>query len=178
MLPKHGALDICEVGLLLDQIDQKLQEYDSALAEEPRTVDRARAGYLEMLARYAHQLAARVLEVVRGDQAVDTRQAEAMRTLHSLATTLATKAEERSRQTWDQHFAWAAATGRHLRDHHLVGLRRWLLSARQPAAAAVGRPRLSWLCGGFCSVREVDSGLHARRGFSAQAWRELEQGRL
>ena len=48
------------------ELERKLEEFDAALAEEPRTVDRARAEYLEMLARYAQQLAGRVVEMLRG----------------------------------------------------------------------------------------------------------------
>src|SRR5262249_10840444 len=56
------AGELAELEHLLVKLDRKLAEFDAALAEEPRTIDRARAEYLEMLALYAQQLAARMAE--------------------------------------------------------------------------------------------------------------------
>jgi electron transfer flavoprotein-quinone oxidoreductase len=111
-----------EIARLLDQLEEKLTEYDRALGEPPRTIDRARADYLEMLARYAQQLAERLVELLPpvGDPA------SAMAAVHLWAVELRSRAEERSRRTWDGRFAWAAADGRQMRFCHLAELRRRL----------------------------------------------------
>src|SRR5204863_452908 len=56
---------LAEISLLLRRLERKLVEFDEALAEEPRTVDRNRAEHLEGLARYAQQQSARLVELVR-----------------------------------------------------------------------------------------------------------------
>src|SRR5262249_54000534 len=109
-----------DVRSLLDQLERKLEEFDRTLEGEPRTIDRARAEYLETLARYAHLLAAELAEWLHNDPA------------SMLASALLVKAEERSRRTWDSRFAWAAADGRQMGEHHLVELRR-LLGLTEPA---------------------------------------------
>jgi electron transfer flavoprotein-quinone oxidoreductase len=48
---RQWAVGSEEVRYLADKLEQKLVEFDDALAEEPRTVDRDREEYLEMLAR-------------------------------------------------------------------------------------------------------------------------------
>src|SRR5579871_473439 len=58
--------EISECYALLGKLERKLEEFDVALAREPRTIDRARAEYLELLARYAQQLALRMVEILRG----------------------------------------------------------------------------------------------------------------
>jgi alkylation response protein AidB-like acyl-CoA dehydrogenase/flavin-dependent dehydrogenase/electron transfer flavoprotein alpha/beta subunit/ferredoxin-like protein FixX len=114
---------------LLGQLEQKLQEFDEALAEEPRTVDRTRQEHLVMLTRYAQQLANRIVEIVQENSWLNqaTRAgAEAHEQILILAKALAAKADERTRRTWNRHFSWAAADGRQIRAHHLAGLRRFL----------------------------------------------------
>jgi electron transfer flavoprotein-quinone oxidoreductase len=120
-----------DVRSLLDQLEHKLEEFDRALDEEPRTIDRARAEYLETLARYAHQLAAELAERLHHG------------TASTLAAALLVKAEKRSRRTWDSRFAWAAADGRQLHDHHLAELRRLLglTEPERPIADAAGAPK-------------------------------------
>jgi len=132
----QAAAEVAALDTLLRRLERKLQQYDDALATEPRTVDRSRAEYLELLARYAQQLAARALEVLRDSSF--TARSEVMR----LAEALAGRAEERARQVWRQRFAWAAADGHQLRQHHLVGLRDYL-----------GIPQQSddWRAEGACS---------------------------
>jgi electron transfer flavoprotein-quinone oxidoreductase len=135
------AAEVAELRALLEALDRKLSEFDVALAEEPRTVDRGRAEYLEMLARYALQLAARVLEVLRGGvlRGGGPALAAAYGHLLTLATAAAAKAEERARHAWDQRFSWAAGDGRQIRQHHLAGLLR-ILNVLSPASAGRKRP--------------------------------------
>jgi alkylation response protein AidB-like acyl-CoA dehydrogenase/flavin-dependent dehydrogenase/electron transfer flavoprotein alpha subunit/ferredoxin-like protein FixX len=138
---EHHAAVITALEILLRRLERKLQEYDDALAEEPRTLNRSRAEYLEMLARYARQLAARVAEVL-SDRYLFTPPE-----IMALAASLVTRAEERARQVWHQRFAWAAADGRQLRQHHLTGL-RYHLGIQQPAAiskASYEDSNLPWL---------------------------------
>ncbi len=123
------ARDFAELERLLTVLDGKLREYDRALDEEPRTIDRGRADHLEMLARYAHQVAIRVQDLLRGSILASSPSqpvADLHRRLLHLAGALVTRTEERSRCTWDQRYAWAAADGRQLRWHHLAGVRRYL----------------------------------------------------
>src|SRR5262249_33624633 len=104
--------EVSELNALVDKLEGKLQEFDAALAKEPRTVDRVRAEYLEMLARYAQQLILRLVEVLRGSTLADNPcggVAVVHQRLLEVATALLAKAEERARRTWDQRFAWAAA---------------------------------------------------------------------
>jgi electron transfer flavoprotein-quinone oxidoreductase len=178
------APEIAELERLLGVLEGKLVEFDAALEEEPRTVDRARAGYLEMLTRYAHQVACRILEVLRrgpfGD-ALDPAAAAVHPRLLELASALAAKAEERARRAWDQRYAWAAADGRQLRWHHLVGLRRLLGTlGNQPPSAVPGIDPLGfWL-----RAEDKDAGLAKGmadvtglldRAFPTPVWRALER---
>jgi electron transfer flavoprotein-quinone oxidoreductase len=142
--------DVAELQSLLGKLESKLKNFDAALVEEPRTIDRARAEYLEMLARYAQQLAVAFLDRLRngglahhphpGIQACCAR-------LTGLAAAALAFAEERARRTWDQHFAWAAADGRQLRQHHLTGLKRFLdiLNRHAPATFGAADPARPWL---------------------------------
>jgi hypothetical protein len=68
----QDAGEISELYSLFGKLDRKLEEFDAALAREPRTIDRARAEYLEMLARYAHRLALRIIEVLRSSALADS----------------------------------------------------------------------------------------------------------
>ena len=66
---------VARVEVLLRRLERKLEQYDAALSEEPRRVDRGRSEYLEMLARYAHQLAVRVVEVLAHQPEAPARDA-------------------------------------------------------------------------------------------------------
>jgi flavin-dependent dehydrogenase len=130
--------DAEELSRLLAMLERKLEEFRDALAQEPHTIDRSRSDYLEMLARYAQQLGVRVLEIVRRDRGTSpaTPRANAVQTL---AGSLVAKLEQRARRTWDQRFAWAAADGREVSAHHVVGLRRLLSLVQNPPSAATVR---------------------------------------
>ncbi|HEY7425681.1 MAG TPA: FAD-dependent oxidoreductase [Gemmataceae bacterium] len=114
-----------ELSRLLDQLDDKLSAFEKALVKGPAAVDRPRSDHLEMLARYAQQLAVHIREVLH-DMAWPTGAAIARQQALELAAAMVTKTEERARRTWDGRFAWAVADGRLLRQHHLTGLRRIL----------------------------------------------------
>jgi alkylation response protein AidB-like acyl-CoA dehydrogenase/flavin-dependent dehydrogenase/electron transfer flavoprotein alpha subunit/electron transfer flavoprotein alpha/beta subunit/ferredoxin-like protein FixX len=114
---------------LLTRLERKLAEYDEALAEEPRHVDQGRAEYLEMLARYAQQLAEKIQELFRDhvqNDELSVGLARAYGEIGPLIAALVTKTQERAQRTWNQRYSWAAADGRQLRWHHLAGLRRFL----------------------------------------------------
>jgi electron transfer flavoprotein-quinone oxidoreductase len=156
------------VSMLLHQLTRKLEEYDEALAEEPRTVDRGRAEYLELLARYAHQLAVRLEEVLQRSPYAANPE------IRNLAKELAARAEKRARQVWQQRLAWAAAEGRQLRQHHLAGLRHYLGAGAARGFARAGTWLRSeqvkdalaqWLCTWRQRLDEV---------LPATLWRDLE----
>jgi alkylation response protein AidB-like acyl-CoA dehydrogenase/flavin-dependent dehydrogenase/ferredoxin-like protein FixX len=180
----QAATEIADIESLLDKLERKLEEFDAALAEEPRTVDRARAEYLEMLARYAQQLALRIVEVLRGSTLANSPQpsvAAAHSKLLELASALATRAEERARRTWDQRYSWAAADGRQLRHHHIAGLRRFLLVVAKHLTGRVVPidPARAWLQAeeDQRTTAEAAARLVARLDavLPASAWRELER---
>src|SRR5207249_3380386 len=70
-----------------------------------------------------------IVELLRGSIWADSKH-PGLSALHArlldLAMALAAQAEERARRTWNQRYAWAAADGRQLRQHHLTGLRHLL----------------------------------------------------
>jgi flavin-dependent dehydrogenase/ferredoxin-like protein FixX len=146
-----------ELNSLLDELERKLQEFDAALGQGPALVDRPHNDYLEMLARYAQQLSYRIREILYSgpDNAGKSR-----RSIRELAGALAARAEERTRRTWEGRFAWAAADGRLLRQHHLAELRR-LLAVPPPVEMALERTpllRLDWLAAVPSPLRE-DAGV-------------------
>jgi electron transfer flavoprotein-quinone oxidoreductase len=177
--------EIAELDRLLTALEFKLAEFDRALEEEPRTIDRPRADYLEMLARYTHQLALRVVEVLRGS-VLGTSSAPGVAAVHQrllhLAGALAVKAEERSRRTWDQRYSWAAADGRQLRWHHLAGLRVALnlFGKQNPALAAEADLLQPWLQteeDGKAVAEPMAQVLASLdRAFPTPVWRSLERG--
>jgi electron transfer flavoprotein-quinone oxidoreductase len=170
---------------LLDALDRKLDEFDAALAEEPRTVDRGRAEFLEALARYALQLAIRLVEVLReSEQDADgPAEQEVFREMLTLATAAAAKAEERARHTWDQRYSWASGDGRQLRQHHLAGLRRYLELLASGAPGSLGEPgalapgvKITPVANapGSPNIETWKQRLDAV--FPPSLWRDLEQG--
>jgi electron transfer flavoprotein-quinone oxidoreductase len=168
--PARGPAGVkTEVAALLLRLEHKLQEYDDALAEEPRTVDRNRAEYLERLARYAQQLAVQVADVLRESHR------DAGSEVMALAAGLASAAEQRARRVWQQRFAWAAADGRQLRQHYLAGLRRYFAIADGTPDELSGS---SWL-----AAERAQTGLVGRLGewrrrldavLTPAIWRQLE----
>ncbi len=180
----QDAREIRELETLCGQLETKLAEFDGALAKEPRTIDRARAEYLEMLARYAQQLAVRILEVVRSSQ-LAAHAPPSVAGVHprllELTTALTSKAEERARRTWDHRFAWAAADGRQLRQHHLVGLRRFLEVLREHGGGPSSgtEPIRSWLRAedNSAAVAEQVTEWAARLDavLGPMAWRDLDR---
>ncbi len=123
---------------LLGQLEDKLDAFDEALERAPSAIDRARADHLEMLARYAQQLAAEFVQRLSDWMFSAPVSPEMRQQCLRLAQGLAALAAGRARRTWDGRFAWAAADGRQLRRHHLAGLRRLL--ALPPGAGRPPRP--------------------------------------
>jgi electron transfer flavoprotein-quinone oxidoreductase len=173
--PATDGLKAGEVTLLqtlLGQLERKLEEYDDALAAEPRRVDRSRSAYLEMLARYGQQLAIRIHEVLRASRLADRDE------IIRLADGMARRAEERARRVWQQRFAWAAADGRQLRQHHLAGLRRLLgisqKARRNGPSPWLGPERALAECAEILTDwrRRLDAAL------PATFWRDFDRGIL
>jgi electron transfer flavoprotein-quinone oxidoreductase len=176
--------ELADLPDLVEKLDRKLTEFDEAIGREPRHVDRPRAEYLEMLARYSQQLAARIVEILRHGTLADSPNA-AVQAIHeellTLAGALLARTEERARRTWDQRFAWAAADGRQIRHHHVTGLRRLLNVAGQEKTAA-GESALArrWL-GVYHSTDGLQTSIEQWRKnldavFGSTAWREIDRG--
>jgi alkylation response protein AidB-like acyl-CoA dehydrogenase/flavin-dependent dehydrogenase/electron transfer flavoprotein alpha/beta subunit/ferredoxin-like protein FixX len=168
------AGEVPQLRSLAERLERKLEEFDAALAQEPRTIDRARAEHLESLARYAQQLAVSLLDSVRASSLAAQPQ------VLELATALAARADERARRTWDQRFAWAAADGRQLRFHHLAGLRGAFDEVAGPAAApAAEDPSRAWLRAeaDTAAVADMLAGWRKRLDavFAPSAWRDLDR---
>jgi electron transfer flavoprotein-quinone oxidoreductase len=177
--------ELAKLDRLLTCLGGKLREFDAALAREPRTIDRGRGEYLDMLARYAQQLAMRILDVARTSPLADSQSlvvADANRRIVELAQAVVTRSEERARRTWDQHFAWAAVDGRQLRQHHLVGLQRILgvISRRSPSAAGEPDATLPWLRAEEAAHKTASALAEWQNrldgAFPAGAWREIDRG--
>jgi alkylation response protein AidB-like acyl-CoA dehydrogenase/electron transfer flavoprotein alpha subunit/flavin-dependent dehydrogenase/ferredoxin-like protein FixX len=175
---------VADLRRLLNRLERKLEEFEEALAEEPRTVDNGRAEYLEMLARYAQRLAEQSQKLLRDQLQGDNLSAAMVRAcgqIRELITTLVGKTQERARRTWSQRYAWAAADGRHLRFHHLQGLRQLLsiLDEEHAAAAGAADAVSRWLRaeGDALAVAEKQADVCARLDaiFPHGAWRELER---
>ncbi|MDW8266230.1 MAG: acyl-CoA dehydrogenase family protein, partial [Gemmataceae bacterium] len=179
--------ELATLAQLLHRLEQKLTEFDALLAQEPRTIDRARADYLEMLARYAQQLAGRIVEVLRGSVLADS-PTRAVTEVHArlleLASALADRAADRVRRAAERRLSWAAADGRQLRWHYLVGLRRWLaLLAPDPAAArppGQDEPAPPWLRAEAAAAGSAPLLAAWRprldRAFGPLDWRQRERG--
>jgi len=179
----QSAADVAELLGLLDKLERKLAAFDESLAEEPRTVDRARAEYLEMLARYAQQLAARIADLLRGGALAGHAPGPvttAQRQLLELAAALLHRAEERARRTWDQRYAWAAADGRHMRFHHTTGMRRILQVVNKYVGGltVAPEPGRAWLQAERVSGGVVGAPLQQRLDavLPPTIWRDLEHG--
>ncbi|HEV3204436.1 MAG TPA: hypothetical protein VGY77_08640, partial [Gemmataceae bacterium] len=168
---------------LMTRLDRKLQEFDNALAEEPRTLDKARAEFLEILARYAQQLADKLQELVRDCPLANSPTPEGRRAyqqLRDLTTTILTKIQERSRRTWNQRYSWAAADGRQIRWHDLNGLDQFLQALAPKPLNPEPDPIRSWLRAeeNTRTVTEKLAAWSARLDavFSHAAWKDLDRG--
>ncbi len=168
-----------ELRGLFEKLEHKLQEFDSALGEGPTLVNRPHNDYLEMLARYARQLAYRVREILNANYQT---QGESRRPIQELADALVIRAEERTRRAWEGRFSWAAADGRLLRQHHLVELRR-LLAVPPPAGSSTERAtvlELDWIPDVADSHRENAGVKHLLADLAARHYlmETLEQSTL
>jgi flavin-dependent dehydrogenase len=134
-LPEADTAPPGELRFLLDQLENKLRDFDAALGEGPALVNRPHNDYLEMLARYAQQLAYHIRKILYSQSVI---AGEARRQVSEVVDALVALAEKRTRGAWQGHFSWAAADGRLLRQHHLSQLRR-LLAMPAPAEIATKR---------------------------------------
>jgi alkylation response protein AidB-like acyl-CoA dehydrogenase/ferredoxin-like protein FixX len=168
-----------QIDSLLGIAERKLIEFDEALAEEPRTVDRGRGEYLEMLARYAQQVCERIAELVaEAAAAVVAPEARSLFSrMQELSSSLVLKVQERARRTWTKHYAWAASEGRQLRWHHIVGLRNCisgLVNVRSPSNPVLDS-REKWLTAEAAASPSIDMLQELDRALPFSAWRDLER---
>ncbi len=158
-----------ELRSLLRKLERKLEEFDSALGEGPALVNRPHNDYLDMLARYARQLAYRIREILNADSQI---QGKSRSPVLELAEALVVRAEERTRRAWEGRFSWSAADGRLLRQHHLAELRR-LLAAPAPTERAIERTpvlQLDWIPVVALSHREDAAVKHLLADLSARRY--------
>ena len=163
---------------LCTNLTNKLQEFDEALAREPRTVDFARGEHLTMLARYGQQVAIRMSEMVRVVQARcnSNEYSNGWKRFASLVEEVARRSEERTRHARDRKFSWAAADGRLLRFHHLPGIQSLLKTFTSEEASASGSRLDHWL-------QSEQAHLNFRNDFPSRLdevfpknlWRDAEQ---
>ncbi len=118
-----------ELEELLERLERKLQTFQASLRQGPAIVDRPHNDYLEMLARFAHQLTIRIRESV--EERRDTTES-GIRTLQ-VAADLVARTADRTRRVWEGRFAWAVADGNLLRQHHLTELRHLLALPPYPS---------------------------------------------
>jgi flavin-dependent dehydrogenase len=141
---------------LLDRLENKLVEFDRVLALGPPTIDRSRGDHLEMLARYAHQLAVVVHDALR--ESVSWNGGTPMRRrMLELASALVIGTDQRTRRVWDGHYGWAAADGRLLRYHHLLHLRSALALETLASPQILPPPVSDLLAGGVSSWPPTDA---------------------
>lgn len=123
--PGADAACIARLRELGRRLAGKVREFSCSLAAEPRTIDTPRADYLLLLARYCQRLGLALREELRqsGWQAsahpvLKTAEAE----LGKLTQELQDRLTKMVEQTAAGKFAWAAAEGRQVEQHHLAGL--------------------------------------------------------
>lgn len=156
-----------ELESLLAELDRKLGEFDAALVEGPALVGRPHNDYLELLANYAQQLAIHIREIL--NSALETTQ-NSRRQMLELADALVSRAEERTRRTWEGRFTHAATDGRLLRQHHLAKLRRLLALPASTESAKDRRTdlRIDWLPNVPASRSEDAAIKHLLAGLAAR----------
>jgi alkylation response protein AidB-like acyl-CoA dehydrogenase/flavin-dependent dehydrogenase/ferredoxin-like protein FixX len=155
-----------DVEKVLFQLHRKLEEFDAALAEEPRTIDRDRAAHLEMLVRYALSCS-RDPERRAGERGGDSTRSPALRSgsrLHGLIQRMLDHLAAR-------HYAWAAADGRQLRMHDLAGL---VAPAGDQQDSSWHSRYATWpLAESYLLAADVKQRLD--EAFPPAVWRDLEQ---
>jgi len=167
-----------EIGRLVEQLEWKLVEFDEALAAEPRIVDRDRAEHLEMLARYAHQLALQLFsrdpERSAGERVEASATAPRSPALRSGSrlNEIVALTQKRIEQVEAGHYSWAASDGRQLRFHHLPELGRVLKPAGEEHKRQEDEAPVSWSQPGP-SLPKLGQRLDAV--FPPALWRDLEQ---
>src|SRR5262249_38033594 len=127
------APELGELRHLLTCLERKLAEFEHALDEEPRTIDRDRAAYLELLARYVRMALARMMDVLFEGAFAHPGVEAVRRWVRREAAGALIKSGERLRRVQAGRYAWAAADGRQLRQHYLVAIRRGLDLLGTPA---------------------------------------------
>jgi electron transfer flavoprotein-quinone oxidoreductase len=163
-----AAMPPSELGSMLNELERKLGEFDKALGDGPALVERPHNDYLEMLARYAQQLAQRVRGLIHSRSEIG---GASRRFILDLVDVLVARAEERTRHVWEGRFTWASADGLLLRQHHLAELRRLLAV---PAPVEIARKpspvlRLDWIpaaqaiCREDASIKHLLADIAARR---------------
>jgi electron transfer flavoprotein-quinone oxidoreductase len=172
MAPRERA----KVYWIIDRLERKLVEFDTALAAEPRTIDRDRAAFLLLLARYAHRLALKLPELARDDATPPALCAFA-----SLREMLVRNTLKRIDHVEAQRYAWAASAGRQMRWHHLEGLRRCLGQHQDTHDESIVDPARAWLTPqeAFQDLAKLfrefeEHGLSLDTIFPPSLWRTLE----
>ncbi len=131
-----------QLASLCHSLDRKLVEFEEALKEEPRIMGVDRGDYLHGLALYAQQLTVAIRDLLRkiAEEKEATRTDTTFRGVQELVEDAAKKAQARTSHISNGKLSWAAADGRQLRFHHLVGLMRWL-----GTEDTSGEPWAEWL---------------------------------
>ncbi len=184
-LPPRGVngqdvYELAQLQAVLRRLERKLEEFEEALGQEPRTIDRPRADYLELLARYAQQLGEHLVSQLRHSLLATSSHPglqATYRQLLTLAGTAVVKISDMVDRVRHRKFSWAAADARQARQHHLQGIRKLLglFHAPQP----IDDPARAWLrAEAWEEETAAATERQARRldeVFAPYAWRDLDQ---
>ncbi|HMP03214.1 MAG TPA: acyl-CoA dehydrogenase family protein [Gemmatales bacterium] len=170
---------------LADQLDCKLAELPEAVTREPRFVDEPRQAYLEALGRYAQRLADAFTQAL-ADSGWEQSPRTVLRDLQrQLAAWLEPTREPFARladQISGRKHAWAAATARHIQQHHVAAIRHLLTKVQEHWPTSLqAEPTLEPWLGAEAVAAEVALPLVRWRErldevWGPYLWRDLDRG--
>lgn len=183
-LSPEQSRDVARFAGMLRRLERKLQEYDEALAEEPRTVNVDRGDYLAQLTRYAQQMALD-LYILWQDSTLAQLEgvgSELYRRIEKLAFEIGFDTESRHDRAASNRLTWAAAEGRRIRQCYLAPIGRYLelLRSNDPDHFAPREERgTPWLAAERRTAISQQFLADCRTPFDAvfppTLWRDLEQ---
>jgi len=142
---------------LITRLDRQVSALATALAEEPRTIDRDRTADLIEVATYAEQMAHQLQGLLEGGKG-QAERADA----HRLCLEIVARLGKMVQLVREGRYAWAAGEGRQVRQHHLAKLRN--LAAPATASAPTSTEH----------DPSPEIAIRLEEAFPSTAWRQLE----